>query len=42
MAGIGYLFQIDLLIFVCINLLTGGAMVGIAAGSLKQFAAQQN
>ena len=41
LAGIGYLFQIDLLTFVCINLLTGGAMVVIAAGSLKLFAAQQ-
>jgi len=41
MAGIGYLFQIDVLTFICINLLTGGAMVAIAAGSLKRFAAQQ-
>jgi len=41
LAAIGYLFQIDLLTFVCINLLTGGAMVVIAAGSLKLFAAQQ-
>jgi hypothetical protein len=41
LAGIGYLFQIDLLTFVCINLLTGGAMVVIAAGSLKMFSAQQ-
>ena len=40
-AGIGYLFQIDVLTFICINLLTGGAMVAIAAGSLKLFAAQQ-
>ena len=40
-AGIGYLFQIDILTFICINLLTGGAMVAIAAGSLKRFKAQQ-
>ncbi len=40
-AGIGYLFQIDLLTFVCINLLNGGAMVVIAAGSLRLFAVQQ-
>jgi hypothetical protein len=40
-AGIGYLFQIDLLTFVCVNLLTGGSMVVIAAGSLKLFATQQ-
>lgn len=41
LAGIGYMFQLDLLTFVCINLLTGGAMVVIAAGSLKLFSAQQ-
>jgi len=41
-AGVGYVFQIDVLTFICINLITGGALVAISIRSIKLFARQQN
>ena len=41
-AGVGYIFQIDVLTFICINLLTGGALIAISIWSVKLFARQQN
>lgn len=42
MAGVGYVLQIDALTFICINLLTGGAMIAISLASVKLFGRQQN
>jgi len=41
MAGLGYVFQIDLLTFICINLLCGGALITVSIASIKLFGRQQ-
>jgi hypothetical protein len=42
MAGVGYVLQIDALTFICINLLTGGALMTISIASVRLFRRQQN